>query len=82
MNTKLTLNVNREVIEQAKKYARSNNLRISALVQNYLAFITEKKADEEIKISNTVKELSGIITIDDSTDAKDMYHKHIMEKYS
>ncbi len=82
MNTKLTLSVNKEVIDHAKKYARSNNQSISALVQNYLVFITEKKIDDKIKISSTVKELAGIIDIDGSTNVKNMRHKYIMEKYS
>lgn len=85
MNTKLTLNVNKDVIEEAKKYAQSNNQSISALVQNYLSFITEQKSTknlEDIKISKTVKELSGIIKVDESFNEKELYHKHIMEKYS
>ena len=82
MNTKLTLNVNKDIIEQAKKYAQLNNQSISALVQNFLTFITESQAEEDLKISKTVKELSGVIKIDDSIDLKEMYRNHIMEKYS
>ena len=82
MNTKLTLNVNKDIVEQAKKYAQMNKQSVSALVQNYLTFITEDKSLDNIEISPTVKELAGIITIDDLYDIKEEYRKHILEKYT
>ncbi|MEM6806223.1 MAG: DUF6364 family protein [Bacteroidota bacterium] len=36
MNTKLTLSLNKEVIEQAKKYAKTHNVSLSSLIENYL----------------------------------------------
>jgi hypothetical protein len=38
MNVKLTLNLNKDIIEQAKLYARDKNQSLSSLVQNYFIF--------------------------------------------
>ena len=36
MNTKLTLSLDREIIERAKIYARENQISLSSLVENLL----------------------------------------------
>jgi predicted HicB family RNase H-like nuclease len=41
MGTKLTLTVEKEVIERAKSYAKSNGRSLSELVENFLESITQ-----------------------------------------
>ena len=60
MNTKLTLNVDKAVIEQAKSYAKSQNISLSRLIESYLASLISKERDP-IEITPLVKSLSGII---------------------
>ena len=38
MNTKLTLNIDQSVIEEAKFYAKNNSVSLSKLIENYLFF--------------------------------------------
>lgn len=82
MNVKLTLQLEKDVIEKAKYYAKAKNQSLSSLVQNYFTFISENKEIERIQISQNIKDLSGIIKVDDRMDVKDEYKKHILEKYS
>ena len=82
MNVKLTLNLDREIIEQAKLYAREKNQSLSSLVQNYFIFLAEKNQVDEIEISPIVKELSGIISLDKDFDIRDEYGSYIQEKYT
>lgn len=82
MNVKLTLQLDKDVIEKAKTYARTNNQSLSALVQNYFSFVSELKKDDSVPISQNVKDLSGIIKLNEEIDIKKEYKKHIMEKYS
>ena len=82
MNVKLTLNLNRDIIERAKLYARNKNQSLSSLVQNYFIFLAEKNQLDEIEISPNVKELSGIIQLDQDFDLKKEYGSYILEKYS
>ena len=82
MNTKLTLKLDKHVINRAKSYAQKTNQSLSSLVQNYFNLIAEKYDLKESDISPIVKEMSGIIELDKNFNHKDEYHKHILEKYS
>jgi len=82
MNVKLTLNLNKDIIEQAKLYAREKNQSLSSLVQNYFIFLAEKNQIDDIEISSFVKELSGIINLDTDLDLKSEYGSYVQEKYT
>jgi hypothetical protein len=82
MNTKLTLKLNKKAIERAKKYARKNNQSLSSMVENYFYLISDKDIPSEINISPNVLELSGIISLQEDFSIKEIYGKHIEEKYS
>lgn len=80
MNTKLTLSLEKEVIEQAKSYAKKTGRSLSELVESYFKNLTEKTEKEE-DIHPKVKKLIGRITLPDDFDenkARDEYYK---EKY-
>jgi hypothetical protein len=80
METKLTLRLNKKVIDQAKKYANDHETSLSKLIENYLEAVTHTP-DEEDHISPLVKSLSGVIQLANNSDLKDKYHKHITGKY-
>ncbi|MCK4448437.1 MAG: hypothetical protein KAW56_15320 [Candidatus Marinimicrobia bacterium] len=83
MNTKLTLNIEKDLILVAKKYAQESHQSLSALVQNYFKHLTsDTKIQDNIDISPTVKSLSGIISLSNDYDYKEDYRKHIIKKYS
>ncbi len=83
MNTKLTLNIEKDLIEIAKKYAQESRQSLSSLVQNYFKYLTgDNKILYNIDISPTVKTLSGIISLNNDYDYKKEYQKHIIDKYS
>jgi len=83
MNTKLTLNIEKDLITIAKKYAQESQQSLSALVQNYFKHLkSESKTQDDIEISPIVKNLSGIINLRNDYDYKKDYRKHIIEKYS
>ncbi|MBU0710450.1 hypothetical protein KKC74_08340 [bacterium] len=83
MNTKLTLNIEKDLIEIAKKYAQESRQSLSSLVQNYFKHLTsDTKIQDNIDISPTVKNLSGIISLNNDYDYKEDYKKHINEEYS
>ena len=82
MNTKLTLKLNKRAIERAKKYAQKNKQSLSVIVENYFNMITDKDYANDLEISPNVLELSGIINLSDNFDMKQMYGKHLEEKYS
>jgi hypothetical protein len=81
MNAKLTLNLNKDVIGKAKKYARARNQSLSGMVQNYFAFLAENEELDDSPIADEIKEISGIIELDDAFDVKEEYGKYLTEKY-
>lgn len=82
MNTKLTLKLNKKTIDRAKKYARKNSQSLSVMVEKYFNLISEKDSLTEMEISPNVLELSGIIRLSKNIDAREVYGKHIEDKYS
>ena len=80
MNTKLTLSLNKSIIEEAKSYASKNSLSLSKLIENYLNSLT-KSPDKTLKISSLVESLTGVIPNDDIDERKD-YRDFLNEKYS
>ncbi len=81
MNVKLTLTLDKEIIERAKRYAKNKNQSLSSLVQGYFNFLSERKRLNDIEISQNVKELSGIIKLKKDINISEEYKKHILEKY-
>jgi hypothetical protein len=80
MNTKLTLNLNKSVIEQAKSYAKSNHVSLSKLIENYLDSLN-RNSDSSDKISPLVASLTGVIP-NDSVNEKKEYTDYLTKKYS
>lgn len=60
MNTKLTLNWDKSIIESAKDYAKSHQVSLSQLIENHLDSLT-KKEDRDMEVSPLVESLTGVI---------------------
>lgn len=80
MNKKLTLSLDQAIIENAKKYAKSNNISLSKLIESYLSSLIKPKKNST-KITPLVESLSGVITLDKDFDIKDDYANYLIEKY-
>jgi hypothetical protein len=82
MNTKLTLNIKGSVIEEAKKYAKSNNTSLSKLIEAYLGTLTTKnKKQKKTEITPLVESLIGVIELPEGFDEKTNYSNYLIEKY-
>ena len=80
MNTKLTLNLNKSVIENAKDYAKDNKVSLSKLIENYLnSLITKEKT--EIEVSPLVESLTGVILAQSDEKSDDDYYEYLSKKY-
>jgi len=80
MNTKLTLSLKRDIIKEAKYYAKYNEISLSKLIENYLIILT-KSSSKNAKISPLIKSLTGIIP-DNNIDERKEYRNYLFEKYS
>ncbi|MEQ8186679.1 MAG: DUF6364 family protein [Candidatus Eremiobacterota bacterium] len=80
MKTKLTLNLDKDTIEKAREYAKERRQSLSQMVEIFFKFITGGERKEE-DFSPLVKELSGIVRVDETFDPEEEYTKYLIEKY-
>ncbi|RPI17685.1 MAG: hypothetical protein EHM58_08465 [Ignavibacteriae bacterium] len=86
MDTKLTLNIDKTIIDKAKAHAKNQGRSLSDLVENLLTVIVSDKkteyASKERKISPEVRALRGAIKAPKNINYKEEYRKYIIKKYS
>ena len=80
MQTKLTITLEKSIIEQAKTYAKEKGRSLSELIENYLKVVLEDN-QKDIKISASVKKLQGSIKLPGDFDYKKELAKSISQKY-
>lgn len=73
---KLTLRLNKRLIDQAKKYAAKHNISVSELVETFFLRLEE---DDEGAHSPLVRQLTGILP--ESVDVEQVYMDHLRDKY-
>ena len=82
MNTKLTLTIEKKVIEVAKEYAKEKGQSLSELVENYFKLITlEKREIKPEELSPRIQRLRGIIKLDDDFDYNRTLTEELSKKY-
>lgn len=81
MNTKLTLSIEKTVIERAKKYASSRGRSLSDIIENYLQAISAEEKNEQYEISPVVESLIGSFNAPDDNDYKEELSKRLADKY-
>ncbi|MDD4967967.1 MAG: DUF6364 family protein [Paludibacter sp.] len=85
MDAKLTVKLNKEVIEKAKVYATNHKISLSRIVENYLQFLlsqeSAEKDNEEIEISAFVKSMCTGVHIPADIDTKNEYSSYLSKKY-
>ncbi|MCM4166439.1 hypothetical protein KCTC52924_03372 [Arenibacter antarcticus] len=82
MNTKLTLTIEREIIERAKKYAKEQNRSLTDIIENYLKIITKEDREDIGKPLNpVVKSLKGSFKTNKQMDYKKELRNRLDKKY-
>ena len=82
MNTKLTLTIEKEVIQIAKEYAKEKGQSLSDLVENYFKLlINERRPLKADGLSPRIKRLRGIIKTDKELDYKQILSEELIKKY-
>lgn len=81
MHTKLTLRLEKDLIEQAKAYAHARGTSLSRLVATYFKSLEKQQSDEE-ELTPLVKELVGVLATDQSPESlMEEYRRHLDQKY-
>ena len=78
MPTKLTLRMDKKVIEGAKAHSKATGKSVSQLVADYLALLQDRPA-EEVRLRPIVRSLRGLLR---GTDlGEEDYRRHLEDKY-
>lgn len=81
MNTKLTLNIDKGVIENAKVLAKETGTSLSKLIENYLRSLVQPTKNKSA-VTPLVKSLTGVMPAQDEEREKDARFDHLANKYS
>lgn len=80
MITKLTLTIEKEVIERAKRYADQTGRSLSDLVESYLDSITKTESKYTEEVPEDLKKLFGSVSIPVNLDHKKEIRKILKNK--
>ena len=81
MSTKLTLTIEKSVIERAKKYAKSQGRSLSNLIEEYLKSVSgEPQEKDEVALSPEVKSLYGSVK-NKNLDYQEVITDEILKKH-
>ena len=82
MNTKLTLTIEKEIIERAKNYAKGKNRSLSDIIENYLKILTnEERNNKRKKLNPAVESLKGSFKMPKDMDYKKVLKDRLEKKY-
>lgn len=81
MDAKLTLTIDKSLIEQAKQYARTRGRSLSDIVENYFKMISKDIQADSNELTSTVKSLKGSFHAPADFDYKESLQEQIMKKH-
>ncbi|MCX6053893.1 MAG: DUF6364 family protein [Chloroflexi bacterium] len=76
LKTKLTVRVEKDLLEKVKHYATKNNTTLTDLIDSYFKHIPDQSPFEDAPI---VRRISGTMSVNSSGQD---YKKHLEEKYA
>ncbi len=84
MDSKLTLKLDKLVIEKAKDYASSQKRSLSRIIESYLRSLVNKnnlQESDDMEISPFVKSMATGVKIPAGFDYKEEYGEYLAKKY-
>ncbi len=79
MTTKLTLTVEKSVIERAKLYAKNTGRSLSEIIEGYLETLTGDDGKE--KLSPRLKKLAGSVKLPKNFDERKEKEEYLRKKH-
>ncbi len=80
MITKLTLTIDKKIIDAAKKHAKKNGKSLSALVENYLKTMTTREQSSE-RLSPKIESLIGVAKVGNDFNEKEEIGSMLIKKH-
>lgn len=78
MQTRVELNIDRNVVDFAEQYAKSKNTDLSSLVEEYFNSLNNRTRK---KFSPQIEKISGVIQLDENYNYKEDIADYLTGKY-
>jgi hypothetical protein len=82
MDSKLTLKLDKDIIERAKRFAERRGTSLSRIVESYFSGLSEAEEPIQDELTGVVAELAGILSGTQVGDPEDEYTDYLVRKYS
>ena len=82
MNAKLTLSIEKSVIEKAKGYAKASGRSLSELIQSYLERLVIYPEESQLQVPDEFKDLFGVLDLPADLDDKAALRQMVFDKHS
>jgi formiminotetrahydrofolate cyclodeaminase len=79
MTTKLTLTVEKSIIERAKSYAKNTGRSLSELIENYLEIITKDNGNQEM--SPKLRKIVGAVNLPKNFNEEKELRSYLEKKH-
>lgn len=79
MQAKLTLSIDKRIIERAKIFAKQSNRSLSDIIETYLERITDQNIDD---VDSELGQIVGVIDLPEDFNEKQEIRDILREKYS
>ena len=80
MNAKLTLTLDKELLDSVKEYAKSSNLNLSKIVGRYLRTLLEEKQNQEKDFPASI-DVAGMMPTGQDYDLIGDYTNYLIDRY-
>lgn len=81
MTTRITLTIEQEILEQAKKYVDDKGQSLSDIIENYLESLSYKNSTNDIELTPLVKSLKGSFKSPENYHYQENLSDSLSEKY-
>ena len=78
MQTKLTLSIDQDTIERAKKFAKATQRSLSEMVESYLKQVTDPSSED---LDEELEEIVGVIKLPNEFDEKEAIREILFKKH-
>jgi hypothetical protein len=78
MQSKLTLSIDKQIIEKAKEFANRSNRSLSEIIETYLEKITDSELED---VDNELSKIIGVIKLPENFDEKKEIRRILTEKH-
>lgn len=82
MHTKLTLRLDKQLIQNAKEYALHNETSLSKMVSEYFGYLLAEKKSSDMNVESLPPITRSLVgRFKDADIDEDDYYRHLEEKY-